>query len=86
MVRTARRVRALAPDFFNALHLTPLPWTAEAKRAEIVQPDWRRWDYRHPVVQPRRMSLAGLALAVKLSEGGNADSLSANLSDVELID
>jgi hypothetical protein len=58
----------MAPDFFNALHLTPLPWTAEARRVQIAQPDWRHWDYRHPVVQPRRMSLAGLALGVKLSE------------------
>lgn len=68
LLRTARRVRAIAPDFFNALHLTPLPWTVEARRVQVLQPDWRRWDYRHPVVEPRRMSFAGMAVAVKLSE------------------
>jgi anaerobic magnesium-protoporphyrin IX monomethyl ester cyclase len=68
---TARRLRALAPDFFNALHLTPLPWTAEGRgtdRNRVVQTDQTLWDFRHPVVQPSHLSLAGMAAAVKLSE------------------
>ena len=61
----------MSPDFYNAIHLTPLGWTAEGRSidpARIIQTNQRKWDYRQPVIQPDCFSPRMLAMAVKLSE------------------
>jgi len=71
LLQTLAQLRRMSPDFYNALHLTPLSWTQEGQEidaARIVQPDQRRWDFRQPVIQPVNFSPKGLAVAVKLSE------------------
>ncbi len=68
---TLRRLQRIAPDFYNALHLTPLGWTSEGRSidpARVVQLDQRKWDYRQPVIQPACFSPRMLATAVKFSE------------------
>jgi radical SAM superfamily enzyme YgiQ (UPF0313 family) len=68
---TLIHLRAMSPDFFNALHLTPLSWTIEGHQvdpANVVQLDQRKWDFRQPVLQPDNFSPKTLALLVKLSE------------------
>jgi len=50
-----RQLQRMSPDFYNALHLTPLGWTSEGRAIDptrIVQLDQRKWDYRQPVIQP----------------------------------
>lgn len=69
--QTFRQLRAISPDFYNALHLTPLSWTLEGREvdlARIIQLDQRKWDFRQPVIRPDRFSPKTLAVAVKLSE------------------
>ncbi len=69
--KTLRQLQRLSPDFYNALHLTPLGWTSEGRGIDpvrIVQLDQRKWDYRQPVIQPAYFSPRKLAMAVKLSE------------------
>lgn len=69
--QTLRQLRRMSPDFYNALHLTPLSWTSEGRAvdpARIVQYDQSKWDFRQPVIQPEHFSPRGLAIAVKLSE------------------
>jgi anaerobic magnesium-protoporphyrin IX monomethyl ester cyclase len=71
LIQTLAQLRRMSPDFYNALHLTPLSWTQEGREtdaARIVQPDQRRWDFRQPVIQPVNFSPKGLSVAVKLSE------------------
>ncbi len=66
-----RQLQRMSPDFYNALHLTPLGWTSEGRAIDptrIVQLDQRKWDYRQPVIQPECFSPRMLAMAVKLSE------------------
>ncbi len=69
--RTLGQLRSLNPDFLNALHVTPLPWTAQGlatDAAHLVEPDQRRWDFRKPVIAGRGLGPLALAIAVKLSE------------------
>lgn len=71
LLQTLVLLRRMSPDFFNALHLTPLSWTKEGReidQARIIQPDQRLWNFRQPVIQPVNFSPRGIAIAVKLSE------------------
>jgi len=71
ILKTTLDLRRAGPDFYNALHLTPLSWTQEGRNVQfdqIIQLDQSRWDFRKPVIQSRRMSAFQQALAVKLSE------------------
>lgn len=69
--RTTWQLRSISPDFYNALHLTPLNWTKEGRILEqcrIIQLDQRKWDFRQPVIQPVNLSPKMLAIGVKISE------------------
>lgn len=71
ILKTTWDLRRAGPDFYNALHLTPLSWTKEGRSVEldqIIQLDQSLWDFRKPVIQSGRMSPFQQALAVKLSE------------------
>ncbi len=68
---TWAQLRAMCPDFFNALHLTPLSWTTEGRRidpARIAQVDQQKWDFRQLVIHPAHLSPRTLALLIKLIE------------------
>lgn len=61
----------MRPDFFNALHLTPLSWTTEGRQiapARIAQEDQKKWDFRQLVIHPTHFSPRTLALLIKLIE------------------
>ena len=71
ILKTTLDLRRAGPDFYNALHLTPLSWTKEGRDVQvdqIIQLDQSRWDFRKPVIQSGRMSPFQQALAVKFSE------------------
>lgn len=70
-MKTTWDLRRAGPDFYNALHLTPLSWTKEGRNVQpdqIIQLDQGQWDFRKPVIQTGRMSPWQQALAVKMSE------------------
>jgi hypothetical protein len=71
ILKTTWDLRRAGPDFYNALHLTPLSWTKEGRNIDfdqIIQLDQSLWDFRKPVIQSGRMSPFQQALAVKFSE------------------
>ncbi len=71
ILKTTLDLRRAGPDFYNALHLTPLSWTKEGRSVhvdQIIQMDQSHWDFRKPVIQSGRMSPFQQALAVKFSE------------------
>lgn len=71
ILKTTLELRRAGPDFYNALHLTPLSWTQEGRNVQfdqIIQMDQSRWDFRKPVIQSGPMPPFQQALAVKLSE------------------
>jgi anaerobic magnesium-protoporphyrin IX monomethyl ester cyclase len=71
ILKTTWDLRRAGPDFYNALHLTPLSWTKEGRNVQpdqIIQLDQSQWDFRKPVIQTGRMSPWQQALAVKMSE------------------
>jgi anaerobic magnesium-protoporphyrin IX monomethyl ester cyclase len=70
--RTARRQLVhYDGDWLNAMYVTPHDWTIfgrEMAGREIVEPDQRKWDYRHQVLAQRSMSRLGLFARVKWLE------------------
>jgi anaerobic magnesium-protoporphyrin IX monomethyl ester cyclase len=69
--RAGRALRMYDGDYLNVMYATPHPWTAfgqaQAERA-VVQPDQRRWDYRHQVLAEPRLRPWQLFAAVKWLE------------------
>jgi anaerobic magnesium-protoporphyrin IX monomethyl ester cyclase len=66
-----RRLRQYEGDWLNAMYVTPHDWTPfgrEALRGEVVEPDRRRWDYRHQVLAQRHLRPWQLFLWVKWVE------------------
>jgi len=58
-------------DFVNALFITPHSWTPlghQMRDETIVEPDIRKWDYRHQVVGVKHLSPGQLFIGVKLVE------------------
>ncbi len=59
------------PDQIQALYVTPHRWTPYFRIAadrRVVQTDRRRWDYKHQVLETRRMPPWRLILWVKVIE------------------
>lgn len=57
--RSYRRLAALDPDQIITLYVTPHRWTPffrEAAARKVIQLDRRRWDYKHQVLENRRMA------------------------------
>jgi anaerobic magnesium-protoporphyrin IX monomethyl ester cyclase len=68
--RTWRGLQRYDGDFVNALYLTPHSWTPLGRSlsgATVVQPDLRKWDYRHQVLEAG-LSPTALFLGVKVVE------------------
>jgi anaerobic magnesium-protoporphyrin IX monomethyl ester cyclase len=66
-----RRLARYEGDWLNAMYVTPHPWTPfgrEALRGAVVEPDQRKWDYRHQVLGLRRLRPWRLFVAVKWLE------------------
>ncbi len=57
--RALRNLNRYGGDFLNAMYATPHDWTPFGQEAlatmGVVEPDLRRWDYRHPVLAQRRL-------------------------------
>jgi anaerobic magnesium-protoporphyrin IX monomethyl ester cyclase len=54
LLKTLWQLYRMSPDFYNALHLTPLSWTKEGRGidpARIIQADQSKWNFRQPVIQ-----------------------------------
>lgn len=51
------------PDLMHFYFTTPFPWTEFGKSMEdkIVEPDYSKWDYRHPIIKPDGISLEQLS-------------------------
>jgi anaerobic magnesium-protoporphyrin IX monomethyl ester cyclase len=72
---TFRRARAHLTrydgDWLNAMYVTPHSWTAfgrEVRQRPVVEPDQRKWDYRHQVLGQRHLKPWQLFAAVKWLE------------------
>ncbi len=71
-LRAARQqLRAYDGDWLNAMYMTPHDWTPLGKQVvqgRAIEPDLRKWDYRHQVVEQRQMSRGQIFLHVKWME------------------
>jgi anaerobic magnesium-protoporphyrin IX monomethyl ester cyclase len=67
---TRRRLAAYAGDWLNAMYVTPHDWTPFGRAAlgRAVEPDQRKWDYRHQVLGQKYLRPWQLFLWVKLLE------------------
>jgi anaerobic magnesium-protoporphyrin IX monomethyl ester cyclase len=66
-----RQLRLYDGDFLNAMYVTPHSWTqfgTEARDRPTVQRDQQKWDYRHQVLDQKRLKPWQLFLAVKWLE------------------
>jgi anaerobic magnesium-protoporphyrin IX monomethyl ester cyclase len=64
-----RQLLAYDPDLVNAMYATPHPWTAfaaECAGRRVIEPDLTKWDYRHQVLETRRLRAWQAFALVKL--------------------
>jgi anaerobic magnesium-protoporphyrin IX monomethyl ester cyclase len=69
--RGLRQLVDYDPDQIQALYVTPHRWTPYYRLAEdraVIQPDRRRWDYKHQVLAMKRMPPWRVFLWVKAIE------------------
>jgi anaerobic magnesium-protoporphyrin IX monomethyl ester cyclase len=69
--RGLRQLVSYDPDQIQALYVTPHRWTPYYRLAadrEVVQPDRRKWDYKHQVLAMRRVPPWRVFLWVKFIE------------------
>jgi anaerobic magnesium-protoporphyrin IX monomethyl ester cyclase len=69
--RGLRQLIAYDPDQIQALYVTPHRWTPYYRLAEnrrVIQPDPTLWDYKHQVLEMRRMPAWRVLLWVKFVE------------------
>src|SRR5204862_1289363 len=58
-------------DWLNAMYVTPHDWTPfgqQARLRELVEPDQRKWDYRHQVLAQKHLKPWQLFARVKWLE------------------
>lgn len=70
-LRSLRQLLAYDPDQIMPLHITPHRWTGyyrSAGQRRVIQPDQRRWDYKHQVLATRHMPPWRIFLWVKFVE------------------
>ena len=66
-----KQILAYDPDQIQALYITPHRWTPffeEVKDRRVIQPDARKWDYKHQVLATEAMSPTALFAWVKAIE------------------
>ncbi|MBU1324141.1 MAG: magnesium-protoporphyrin IX monomethyl ester anaerobic oxidative cyclase [Alphaproteobacteria bacterium] len=69
--RGLRQLIAYDPDQVQMLYVTPHRWTPYyrlAENREVIQPDLRRWDYKHQVLAMKRMPAWRVLMWVKFME------------------
>jgi len=69
--RAMRQLLAYDPDQIMSVFATPHRWTPfylESAQRRVIQPDQRLWDYKHQVLETRRVPPWRLFLWVKLIE------------------
>jgi anaerobic magnesium-protoporphyrin IX monomethyl ester cyclase len=69
--RGLRRLLSYDPDQIQMLYVTPHRWTpyfALAAHRRVIQPDRRRWDYKHQVLATRHMPPWRVLLWFKFTE------------------
>lgn len=70
-LRGMRRLLAYDPDQVQLLYVTPHRWTPFyriAAERRVIEPDRRKWDYKHQVVATRHVPPWRVLLWVKLTE------------------
>jgi anaerobic magnesium-protoporphyrin IX monomethyl ester cyclase len=66
-----KQLRLYDPDQIQLLYVTPHHWTPyfdEIKDAKVIQPDQRRWDYKHQVLALKHLRPWQVLLCVKAIE------------------
>jgi anaerobic magnesium-protoporphyrin IX monomethyl ester cyclase len=66
-----QKIIAYDPDQIQMLYATPHRWTSyyhEVKHRELIQPDLRKWDYKHQIMKIKRVSPLMLFVSVKVME------------------
>jgi anaerobic magnesium-protoporphyrin IX monomethyl ester cyclase len=66
-----KRLAGYGGDWLNAMYVTPHDWTPfgrEALGGEVIEPDLRKWDYRHQVLGQRHLRPWQLFVWVKWLE------------------
>ncbi len=69
--RGLRQLLSYDPDQIQALYVTPHRWTpffGLAKDRTVIEPDIRKWDYKHQVLKMKHLHPAVLFCCVKLIE------------------
>jgi anaerobic magnesium-protoporphyrin IX monomethyl ester cyclase len=69
--RALARLSDYEGDWLNAMYVTPHSWTEFARQTAgraVVEPDQRKWDYRHPVLEQKRLRPWQLFVGVKWLE------------------
>lgn len=64
-----RQLLTYDPDLVNAMYATPHAWTAfaaESAGRRVIEPDMVKWDYRHQVLETRRLKPWQVFALVKL--------------------
>ena len=71
LLRATRQIVAYDPDLLNAMYVTPhrwSDWSAAHGQRRVVQEDHSRWDYRHQLLETRRLAPWAIFGLVKLME------------------
>ncbi|SDL77613.1 magnesium-protoporphyrin IX monomethyl ester anaerobic oxidative cyclase [Ensifer sp. YR511] len=69
--RGFRQLLSYDPDQIQALYVTPHRWTpffGLARDRTVIEPDMRKWDYKHQVLKMKHLHPVVLFLSVKLIE------------------
>ncbi|MFK0275699.1 magnesium-protoporphyrin IX monomethyl ester anaerobic oxidative cyclase [Ensifer sp. NPDC090286] len=69
--RGFKQLLSYDPDQIQALYVTPHRWTpffGLARDRTVIEPDVRKWDYKHQVLKMKHLHPAVLFLSVKLIE------------------
>jgi len=70
-LRVMRQLLAYDPDQIMSVYATPHRWTPfylQSKHRRVIQPDQRLWDYKHQVLETRRVPPWRVFLWVKVIE------------------
>ncbi len=66
-----RKIISYDPDQIQMLYATPHRWTnyfQEVKHRKIIQPNLKKWDYKHQIMSIEKVSPLALFLSVKIME------------------
>lgn len=78
--KTASLLKEFNPDLLHFFYITPFPWTpfGEVMKDKIFEKNYAKWDYRHPVIMPEKMSIEemiGICKDIKLEFNFNPERI-----------